>query len=208
MAEEEFPRQLVRQWRAAVTRHAAEASDPADTPAAPDSVHSAEAAAADAGPPAAEHAMATDVTTPYGATLVGVVVTPGLLVCWQLGDGDIVLVDQGRNASCPLAPEQPRLGVETESLCQPDAWSHVRVHWRPLTGAPPALVLLSTDGLSDSYADRPGFEGFAVDMLDRIQSEGVAAVQEQIVGWLGKAAEFSGDDATVAAAWRVPEGAS
>jgi serine/threonine protein phosphatase PrpC len=178
-AEEQIPRELVRKWREGVRAHATAAANPLGT------------------------RDDDEVFLAYGSTLLGAVITPRLLVCWQLGDGELAIVE-GANVSFPLAPAERQLGVETDSLCQPDAWSRVRVHWQPLHGACPDLVLLATDGLVNSYADHAGFEAFGVGMLERIRSAGVAAVRDQLDGWLAKAAEFSGDDATLAAAWRSP----
>jgi serine/threonine protein phosphatase PrpC len=151
------------------------------------------------------HAKSEDdeVFLEYGSTLLGAVITPRLLVCWQLGDGELLIVD-GADVLCPLAPAEPRLGVETDSLCQPDAWSRVKMHWQPFNGTRPDLVLLATDGLVNSYADRAGFKGFGLGMLERIRSRGITAVRDQLDGWLAQAARFSGDDATLAAAWRSP----
>jgi serine/threonine protein phosphatase PrpC len=174
-AKEQIPRELVRNWRKEVLEKASAA---------------------------ASGAQDEDVVVEHGSTLLGAVITPRVLVCWQLGDGELVIVN-GTTVSLPLAKRQ--LGVETDSLCLPNAWSLVRVHWQPFNGAPPDLVLLATDGLVNSFADRAGFEAFGVGMLERITSQGIAAVQEQLGGWLAKAAEFSGDDATLAAAWRSPE---
>jgi hypothetical protein len=180
VAQEQIPRELVRNWQYVVRAHATVAANPLG---AQDDY---------------------EVLLAYGCTLLGAVITPRLLVCWQLGDGEIAIVE-GTDVSCPLAPDKPRLGVETDSLCQPDAWSRMMIHWRPFHDARPDLVLLATNGLANSYAGRAGFEAFGVGMLERIRSRGVAAVRDQLDGWLAKAAEFSGDDATLAAAWRSPE---
>ncbi|ONK14438.1 protein phosphatase 2C domain-containing protein [Streptomyces sp. MP131-18] len=175
----DLPRRLVHGWRLRVARH--EASSPAHGRAG-------EAPAFDA----------------YGSTLLGVVLTRELLVCWQLGDGDITLVWNEGPPEAPLYAGQD-LGDETESLCQPEAWLRARMHWRPLTGkGPPPAVLLSTDGLSKSFEDHDGFLGFARGVRDRVESEGRAQVQDKLAGWLGHAATHSGDDTTLVGAIPVP----
>ncbi|MEV0775288.1 PP2C family serine/threonine-protein phosphatase [Streptomyces sp. NPDC050433] len=136
----------------------------------------------------------------YGSTLIGVVLTERLLVCWQLGDGDIVLVDEDGTTHMPLHTG-PDMGDETESLCEPEAWRKARLHWQPLTGGPPPGVLISTDGLSKSFADHEGFLAFASGVRSSAASHGVAAVQAQLPDWLGHAAKYSGDDATLAGAF-------
>ncbi|MEV8401671.1 PP2C family serine/threonine-protein phosphatase [Streptomyces niveus] len=139
----------------------------------------------------------------YGSTLVGAVLTERLLICWQLGDGDIVLVDDDGTTHMPFYTG-PDMGDETESLCEPEAWRKARLHWQPLTGGPPPGVLLSTDGLSKSFADHEGFLAFATGVRAGAASHGVAAVQAQLPDWLGHAAKYSGDDATLAGAFPVP----
>lgn len=141
----------------------------------------------------------------YGSTLVGAVVTPHLLMAWQLGDGDLVLVDAGGQPHTPFR-QGPDLGDETESLCQTEAWRRMRTYWQPFTdGGRPPSVLLSTDGLSKSFADHQGFLDFAVGLCQRVDASGLPAVQAQLADWLARAAAHSGDDTTLVAAFPVPD---
>ncbi|MFK4065626.1 protein phosphatase 2C domain-containing protein [Streptomyces sp. NPDC029674] len=139
----------------------------------------------------------------YGSTLIGAVLTEHALFCWQLGDGDIVLVDDRGVPHTPLSTG-PDMGDETDSLCEPEPWRKMRSHWQPFTGGAPPCVLLSTDGLSKSFADHQGFLDFATGLGDRATGQGVAAVQAQLPDWLGRAAKFSGDDTTLVGAIAVP----
>lgn len=140
----------------------------------------------------------------YASTLTGAVATDRLLVCWQLGGDDIVLVGQAGEPDTPLH-EGPAPGDGTRTLGEPEAWRGTRVHWQPFTGgAPAASVILSTDGLSKGFADQQGFVGFARGLRDRVMEQGARAVQEQLEGWLSRAAAHSGDDATLVAAFPVP----
>ncbi|MEU0694031.1 protein phosphatase 2C domain-containing protein [Streptomyces niveus] len=192
-----LPQQVVHAWRRRVQIH--EANSPAHgrkPGAAPGGT--AGATAGTAVRPTAGSAPDADLAV-YGSTLVGAVVTERLLVCWQLGDGDIVLVDPDGTTRMPFYTG-PDMGDETESLCEPEAWRKARLHWQPLTGGPPPGVLISTDGLSKSFADHEGFLAFASGVRSRAASHGVAAVQAQLPDWLGHAAKYSGDDATLAGA--------
>ncbi|MET4927256.1 protein phosphatase 2C domain-containing protein, partial [Streptomyces sp. PSRA5] len=182
-----LPQQVVHAWRRRVLMQ--EANSPAHG-GHPTSTGTSRAA------PRADLAV-------YGSTLIGAVLTERLLVCWQLGDGDIVLVDEDGTTHMPLHTG-PDMGDETESLCEPEAWRKARLHWQPLTGGPPPGVLLSTDGLSKSFADHEGFLAFATGVRSRAASHGVAAVQAQLPDWLGHAAKYSGDDATLAGAFPAP----
>ncbi|MFD4629264.1 protein phosphatase 2C domain-containing protein [Streptomyces sp. NPDC058284] len=138
----------------------------------------------------------------YGSTLIGAVLTEHMLFCWQLGDGDLVLVDGGGTPHTPLSTG-PDMGDETDSLCEPEPWRKMRLHWQPFTGGAPPCVLLSTDGLSKSFADHQGFLDFATGLGSRAAGQGVAAVQAQLPDWLRRAAKFSGDDTTLVGAITV-----
>lgn len=138
--------------------------------------------------------------TAYGSTLVGAVLTPGLVVCWQLGDGDVVLVPEGGTPGTPLFTG-PEMGDETESLCRPEAWRATRLHWQPLTGDDaPCDVLLSTDGLSKSFTDHQGFLDFVTGVRNRAVEQGLPVVRAQLGNWLARAAAHSGDDTTLVGA--------
>ncbi|MFD3919281.1 protein phosphatase 2C domain-containing protein [Streptomyces sp. NPDC058595] len=192
-----LPQQVVHAWRRRVLMH--EANSPAhggNGGAAPGG--KAGATTGSAARPGARSAPEADLAV-YGSTLIGAVITERLLVCWQLGDGDIVLVDPDGTTRMPFYTG-PDMGDETESLCEPEAWRKARLHWQPLTGGPPPGVLISTDGLSKSFADHEGFLAFATGVRSRAASHGVAAVQAQLPDWLGHAAKYSGDDATLAGA--------
>ncbi|GLZ11644.1 hypothetical protein Acsp04_18790 [Actinomadura sp. NBRC 104425] len=139
----------------------------------------------------------------YGSTLVGAVVTARLLACWQLGDGDIVLLDDTGAAQAPLSTG-PDIGDETDSICQREAWRAVRTHWLPFTGRPPRGVLLSTDGLSKSFAERSGFLQFAEEVGAMVAEQGAAHVRSRLTGWLEQAARHSGDDTTLVGAFAAP----
>ncbi|MFF4799608.1 protein phosphatase 2C domain-containing protein [Streptomyces sp. NPDC001351] len=139
---------------------------------------------------------------PFGTTLIGVVLTDGLFAAWQLGDGDLVVVDDDGSLTQPLTPARPELGDDTESMCSRRAWQLMRVHCA-LPGDPgrlPRLVALSTDGLSNSFAERDGFVRFVRDVDRRITAEGPAAVDEALQGWLAQAGRYSGDDTTAVVA--------
>ena len=62
----------------------------------------------------------------------------------------------------------------------------------------PALVLASTDGYVNSFADDAGFLKVGSDLLAMIRSEGLDQVGIQLEGWLGEVSELgSGDDVSL-----------
>ncbi|WP_406356908.1 PP2C family serine/threonine-protein phosphatase [Streptomyces sp. NBC_00658] len=186
-ARDRMPRELVRCWQDEVLEHARRnATGPGPALPAPEGVRQQD-------------------LVPYGTTLIGAVITPGLLVGWQLGDGELAMVDPRGKIRLPLDSGRPELGDETDSLCSRQAWDLMRVHWSPITAADssPALVLLSTDGLSKSFVDRQGYQDFVRGTYERLREQGPSAVADDLPKWLAQAAKYSGDDTTVAAAWRA-----
>jgi serine/threonine protein phosphatase PrpC len=140
----------------------------------------------------------------YGTTLLGVAVTETYLVVLQLGDGDVVVVDQGKKSGRPI-PRDPRLaGNETTSLCDPDAKRLVR--WVVIPAIQqPRLVLLATDGYSNSFSSDEGFLQVATDLLVMSASPGGAEeIEREFAGWLDQTSrEGSGDDTTAVVLWPV-----
>lgn len=185
-----LPQQVGHRWHERALMH--EASSPA---------HGARPLPVPARTGPREVPRAPDLAA-YGSTLIGAVLTEHTLFCWQLGDGDIVLVDAAGTPHTPLSTG-PDMGDETDSLCEPEPWRKMRAHWQPFTAGAPPCVLLSTDGLSKSFADHQGFLDFATGLGDRATDQGVAVVQAQLPDWLGRAAKFSGDDTTLVGAIAV-----
>ncbi|MFF5505334.1 PP2C family serine/threonine-protein phosphatase [Streptomyces roseolus] len=184
-ARYELPEQLVRDWQARVWAHWGRQPGPegADAPR-------------------------EEVLRLYGSTLVGAVLAPGLFVAWQLGDGDLTVVDPDGRVRLPLAPEHAELGDETASLCLHEAWHLVRVHWEPLPdpARAPRLVALSTDGLSKSFASDAGFTEFTAGLYERLSSRGLPGIEDDVPRWLEAASRHSGDDTTLALAHRAEPG--
>ncbi len=140
----------------------------------------------------------------YGTTLVGAVLTPQLFAAWQLGDGELTVVEHDGRVGLPLAPAEADLGDETESLCSREAWRLVRVHWAPIVAQDrtPRFIALSTDGLSKSFASDEGFVQFMAGLDTRLCEEGAEDVRTVLPDWLATAARHSGDDTTLAAGRR------
>jgi hypothetical protein len=136
------------------------------------------------------------------------------LLFLQLGDGDILTVMEDGQVLRPM-PRDPRLiANETTSLCMDDAWREMRCHFQTLSGQPPALVLVSTDGYANSFVNEAAFLRVGSDILEMLCERGVRAVSSDIPSWLREASEAgSGDDITLGVLYRmdvvpldVPEG--
>lgn len=186
-----MPRSICRSWRERARLH--EANGPSD------------------GTIAGGRAVGVPRLVAYGSTLVGAIVTGQYVVCWRLGDGDIVLMgdgehgaedDPGDSTLIRLFAEDDDIGDDVDSLCGPEPWYQMRVHGRPLSGlGRHKLILLNSDGLSKSYRDMEGYEAFARDLHERLSSRGVEWAQLRVPSWLERSAGFSGDDTTLVAAY-------
>ncbi|WP_406453012.1 protein phosphatase 2C domain-containing protein [Streptomyces sp. NBC_01622] len=183
-ARDDFPRALVQDWREEALGHWSRHRPVADT-----------------GTPEPRQ---SEKLLLYGTTLIGAVLTPWLFVAWQIGDGDLAVVGHDGTLSRPLAPAEEDLGDETESLCGKEAWSAVRMHWAPVfdEARTPRLVVLSTDGLSKSFASADGYRQFVAGLDGRLTTEGSEGVRAVLPEWLRQASQYSGDDTTLAAALR------
>lgn len=133
----------------------------------------------------------------YGSTLLIALITPDYLVCMQLGDGDIVIVND-HETSWPIEADQEQIANQTHSLCEPNAAQKWRISIQALRGAYPRLVLLATDGYSNSYSSKNDFGQVALDLADQIQANGIDAVNKALPEWLKEtSAQGSGDDISV-----------
>lgn len=141
----------------------------------------------------------------YGATLLAALITPTYLLLLQLGDGDILIVDAAGRVMRPPLPHDPRLiANQTTSLCGPTAWQDMRAYFQAFTARPPALIMLATDGYSNSFADEKGFSAAATDILDTIRTQGSHKTRIQLPGWLRATSKAgSGDDISVGLAYSV-----
>lgn len=138
-------------------------------------------------------------TEPYGSTLIGAAVTEDVLMAWQLGDGDLCVVDED-GTSRVLLNDVAKLGDETDSLCSSNAHHLVKCHWELRGGRTPSVIALSTDGLSNSFVEFDGYLEFVHDVRRRLDHS-FARVRGALPGWLEQASSFSGDDTTFLAAW-------
>ena len=148
---------------------------------------------------------ADDVLVPYGATLVAVAASDDLTVALQIGDGDLYLGYPDGRLEKPLPDDEGLVGEQTYSLCSPDALQHFRVAVQR-TGQPdlmPDFVLLSTDGVSKSFADEPAFRAVVNHYRHAMMTSDPSAVLVPLPEWLASVSRRgSGDDVTLCLAAR------
>lgn len=179
-----LPAVVVERWRKAVLNH--EAADPL-----PESANEIGGL------------VDRDIYTAYGTTLLGVAATAEALLLLQIGDGDILVVDDERVVMRPVPVDTRLVLNETTSLGGARAATDFR--WNVISMAEPAprLVLASTDGYANSFRDDLGFCQVGSDLLALIRSEGLDAVAANLETWLDEASrQGSGDDVTVALLYR------
>ncbi|MDD1654968.1 MAG: protein phosphatase 2C domain-containing protein [Methanomicrobiales archaeon] len=161
---------------------------------------------ADAAVPGDKQGDPHPILTRYGTTLLLAVVTRERILLAQLGDGDILMVRPDGRVETPVEKDPALLGSVTHSLSSrnvQECW-----HTAELPAGSGGILMLATDGLSDSFAG-PGeeeFQMFARSLVDRIHEYGIERVAGSLPGWLDSfSRDGSGDDITVALAWLEPE---
>jgi hypothetical protein len=151
---------------------------------------------------AAWQAVENNYFLAYGATVLAVLVTEFFIVYIQLGDGDILEVDSKGNTTRPLERDPNLIANETTSLCMNKAWNEFQVHIKPYPqGTPkeiPALILVSTDGYSNSFSTDEGFFKIGQDYRQMFKSNLTEEVRQKLEGFLQETSEKgSGDDITL-----------
>ncbi len=76
----------------------------------------------------------------------------------------------------------------------------------PLREAAPALILVSTDGYANSFADAAGFLQVGSDLLNILRAQGLDEVTANLDGWLTEASEQGSGDVTLGLLYRCHGG--
>ncbi len=140
----------------------------------------------------------------YGATLLAVTITDSCIVYLQLGDGDILSVSKAGRVIRPLPDDDRLLGNETTSLCMPNADREFRVGLLSSREELPSLILLTTDGYSNSYRSESDFLKVGSDIFEMIRNSGAEYVSNNLQSWLEEVSQRgSGDDVTAVIAYCV-----
>lgn len=150
----------------------------------------------------AKQLVVENPTIAYGATLLCVFVTDFFILYLQLGDGDILCVNEEGQVTRPLPPDERLLANETTSLCLKNAWKDFRIHIEPYppatTKKKPVLILVSTDGYGNSYASEEDLCEVAREHLDHIRQYGVEKIEKELSQLLEEVStKGSGDDITL-----------
>jgi serine/threonine protein phosphatase PrpC len=145
-----------------------------------------------------------DVLVKYGTTLLAVLVTDRFILYVQIGDGDILIVDADGHTERVFQKDERLIANETTSLCTTDAWVEFQIHFQVLNDNPPTLILVATDGYSNSFRTKEDFYEIGADYLANIRTEGFdVVVSDYLEDWLNKVSQQgSGDDVTLGLIYR------
>ena len=145
-----------------------------------------------------------NIFLPYGCTLIGLLIYSNILVTFQLGDGDILIVDSDKNVTKEFGKDSNLIANETYSLCMKKPEKYFKVNVRRIDHNPPELILLSTDGYSNSFKDDESFYQAGKDFLEIIRTEGIQVVTDNLETWLKDTSDSgSGDDTTIVLLHRI-----
>ncbi len=134
----------------------------------------------------------------YGTTLVGMLIAKQFVFSFQIGDGDITLVDA--NDISPVLETEKILGTETHSLSKLDAWKNAvsAVRRKDANADKPYLYMISTDGFVNSHASEEDYQKTCRDYYDMIREHGFEKVCENLEKWLTETSDLGcGDDITL-----------
>ena len=202
-AERLLPPRLVNEWRKAVNKDLGlSENDEEKLTNKPNFTDEEKQILVDKDGEAAWQAVENNYFLAYGATVLAVLVTEFFIVYIQLGDGDILEVDSKGNTTRPLERDPNLIANETTSLCMNKAWNEFQVHLEQYPkGTPkqmPALILVSTDGYSNSFSTDEGFFKIGQDYRQMFKSNLTEEVRQKLEGFLQETSEKgSGDDITL-----------
>ena len=134
----------------------------------------------------------------FGCTLLAAAISADLCIFVQLGDGDMLFLDQQGQPEFIFPPDDQLYGTVTRSLCQPNVALHTQVQVRTL--ANPRLFLMSTDGLRDSLQDNEeNYIKVGKWLLQKYQNHGFHNLNKELPEWISKLSfQGNGDDTTMA----------
>jgi serine/threonine protein phosphatase PrpC len=140
----------------------------------------------------------------YGTTLLVVVIKDSLILYMQIGDGDILVVDESGETRKPLTDDIQYSKYQTKSLCADNAKLDFRVTTEDINYSNPVLVTTSTDGYSNSFMNYLDFTKTASRYLDMLRVIGPQLLQKIMRNLLLRTTSCgSGDDISMAMAYRA-----
>ena len=142
----------------------------------------------------------------YGSTLLTAVITKNYFIFFQLGDGNILIVDNDKNIRNMFSTryndsdDKPSIEsiIHTESLCMDDSWLEFKTGIFAFHALKPKLIVLSTDGYCNSFSNTSGFLKIGLDYLSILEKFGYSYLSQNLYNILRQTSEEgSGDDITL-----------
>ena len=144
----------------------------------------------------------------YGTTLLGALITNSYIIYLQLGDGDILVVNEN-SVTRPIPKDENLIANETYSLCDTEACAYFKFCYHPIIGQLPDLIMMSTDGYSNSFPNDNEFQKTALDYTNLYNEEGLDFIRRNIKEWLTETTvNGSGDDLTTILVFKAIENES
>ncbi|MBI9012308.1 MAG: protein phosphatase 2C domain-containing protein [Clostridiales bacterium] len=140
----------------------------------------------------------------YGSTLLVVMLIKDYILCYQLGDGDILFVSKSNSVTKPIKRDDRHIANDTSSLClsRPEKEFKIKV-FRDLNHIL-QMILLSTDGYSNSFSSEAGFFKVGSDLVEMISEDGFNVIDENLKEWIEETSNNgSGDDTSVSILTRI-----
>ena len=130
----------------------------------------------------------------YGATILATVITQYFILHIQLGDGDILCVDPDGKTYRPYPRDERLVNNETTSLCSLNA-ADFRLRLEPLSKNGPVLVMMVSDGYTNSFPDEEELLKAGGELLHTLRLEGLDTINESLDATLKHISRLvSGDD--------------
>jgi serine/threonine protein phosphatase PrpC len=145
----------------------------------------------------------------YGSTLLAALVLESELLIASIGDGDILFLHPAGDVVYHLDQDVPELlGTVTFSLASNDP--ELLFQTKVLPRGAGGMLMLSTDGLVNSFLNDTYFLAFSIGLQDRIRTVGFDHIAADLPHWLEYfSAHGSKDDITLLLAWlEAPPAAS
>ncbi len=164
-------------------------------------------AEADALPPTPDEQAAVDAHTPgpgpaylFACTLVAALRVGDALLLFQQGDGECLALATDGTVSRPMPGDARCDGRGTTTLCDPDAPGRMRRKAIDLRHYPVAAVMVSTDGVANSFDDASGLDGLLRSLCADAYEHGLDGLEKGLDLRMEElSAAGSGDDCTLAA---------
>jgi serine/threonine protein phosphatase PrpC len=135
----------------------------------------------------------------YGSTILAAVIFKSFACALQLGDGDILCCTAQGESGRLVESDSSQMANETYSLCMKAAAERFRFGYIKLDSQSPCIILLCTDGYSNSFATDDGFVSALYDVSKILPNISINELRPLLESWaLESTNSGSGDDVTLA----------